>query len=142
MSGRRVEDVAGKQDILRKAKVLAVLGLGRNPGRPAYGVARYLQQRGWRILPVHPAGGEVLGERIHRSLAELPVRPDVVDVFRNPVHLPGIVRDVLAMPEDLKPWAIWFQDGVVDEQTANDAAASGLLVVMDDCTARVAGRMD
>ncbi|MBI5494408.1 MAG: CoA-binding protein [Deltaproteobacteria bacterium] len=140
MAGARIVSAVEKLEAIRGAAVIAVVGLQDNPARPAYGVARFLQARGKRILPVHPQGGSVLGETIHRSLADLPQRPDLVDVFRNPAHLPGLLDEVLALPEALRPRILWFQDGVVDEPTADRALAAGFRVVMDDCTARVLAR--
>ncbi len=136
MAGALLSTPQQRLDALARCKTIAVVGLQDNPQRPAYGVARVLQARGIKIYPVHPAGGETLGEPILRHLADLPVRVDMVDVFRNPVHLPALLVEVLALPAEKQPWLLWFQDGVIHEETAQRAVAAGYSVVMDDCTAR------
>ena len=141
MTGRMLDTREDKLAALRAARVIAVVGLQDNPARPAYGVARFLKTRGLRIIPVHPAGGTVLGEPVVRSLAELPVRADVVDVFRNPAHALEVVEEVLRLPETLRPSVIWLQDGVINPEAAQRAVSAGYAVVMDDCTARVSSAL-
>jgi predicted CoA-binding protein len=123
-------DVAER--ILSSARTIAVVGLSANPRRPSHGVARYLQRVGYRIIPVNPNLDEVLGERAYASLREIPQPVDVVDVFRRSEFVGPIVDDAIA----IKASAVWLQDGVVDEDAAARARASGLDVVMDDCMMR------
>jgi predicted CoA-binding protein len=123
-------DVAER--ILSSARTIAVVGLSANPRRPSHGVARYLQRAGYRIIPVNPNLDEVLGERAYASLREIPQPVDVVDVFRRSEFVGPIVDDAIA----IKASAVWLQDGVVDEDAAARARASGLDVVMDDCMMR------
>ena len=123
-------DVAEK--ILASAKTIAVVGLSPDPRRPSHGVARYLQRAGYRIIPVNPNVDEVLGERAYPSLRQIPQPVDVVDVFRRSEFVAPIVDDAIA----IKARAVWLQDGVVDEDAATRARASGLDVVMDDCMMR------
>jgi predicted CoA-binding protein len=123
-------DVAER--ILSSARTIAVVGLSANPRRPSHGVARYLQRVGYRIIPVNPNVDEVLGERAYASLREIPQPVDVVDVFRRSEFVGPIVDDAIA----IKASAVWLQDGVVDEDAAARARASGLDVVMDDCMMR------
>ncbi|MDS4031094.1 MAG: CoA-binding protein [Candidatus Contendobacter sp.] len=118
--------------LLRRIKTIAVVGLSASPSRPSHGVARALQGFGYRIIPVNPAVREVLGARAYPSLRELPEPVDLVDVFREPSHVAGIVDDCIA----LKLPALWLQDGVVDEAAALRARAAGLTVVMDRCIYR------
>src|SRR6266851_1637060 len=118
--------------ILRLARTIAVVGLSANPGRPSYGVARYLQRAGYRIIPVNPNVDEVLGERAYPGLRQIPQAVDVVDVFRRSEFVGPIVDDAIA----IKAGAVWLQDGVVDEDAAARARASGLDVIMDDCMMR------
>ena len=127
---RQVTDVAEK--ILASARTIAVVGLSPYPRRPSHGVARYLQRVGYRIIPVNPNVDEVLGERAYASLREIGQPVDVVEVFRRSEFVGPIVDDAIA----IKASAVWLQDGVVDEDAAARARASGLDVVMDDCMMR------
>ena len=125
-----ITDPADK--ILRSARTIAVVGLSPNPRRPSYGVARYLQRAGYRIIPVNPNVSEVLGERAYATLSELPGPVDVVEVFRRSEFAGAIVDEAIAIGAA----AVWLQDGVVDEAAAERARAAGLDVVMDDCMMR------
>ncbi|MEA2635521.1 MAG: uncharacterized protein QOJ33_38 [Chloroflexota bacterium] len=118
--------------ILRSARTIAVVGLSANPRRPSYGVARYLQRAGYRIIPVNPNIAEVLGERAYATLSELPGPVDVVEVFRRSEFAGAIVDEAIAIGAG----AVWLQDGVVDAAAAERARAAGLDVVMDDCMMR------
>ena len=127
---RQAPDIAEK--ILMSARTIAVVGLSPDPRRPSHGVARYLQRAGYRIIPVNPNVDEVLGEPAYPTLRRVPQRVDVVDVFRRSEFVGPIVDDAIA----IKASAVWLQDGVVDEDAARRARASGLDVVMDDCMMR------
>lgn len=116
-------------EILRTARTVAVVGLSPRPDRPSHRVASYLQQHGYRIVPVRPDGEEILGERVYRRLTDIPVPVDVVDVFRRPEEVPGVVEDAIRA----KARALWLQEGVVHEEAAARARAAGLRVVMDRC---------
>ena len=127
------EPIADPADkILRSARTIAVVGLSTTPRRPSYGVARYLQRAGYRIIPVNPNVSEVLGERAYATLSELPGPVDVVEVFRRSEFAGAIVDEAIAIGAA----AVWLQDGVVDEAAAGRARAAGLDVVMDDCMMR------
>jgi uncharacterized protein len=115
--------------LLREVKTIAVLGLSDNPARPSYHVAQAMQGFGYRIIPVRPAQTEVLGEKAYTSLADVPETPDLVDVFRAPEHVPGIVDECIA--KGVK--RLWLQEGVVNEVAAEKARAAGIAVVMDRC---------
>lgn len=120
--------------ILETAKTIAVVGLSNKPGRPSLNVARFMQQEGYRIVPVNPtlAGSTVLGENVYASLedAHAAVRAiDVVNVFRAPVFVPEIVKDVMRLNI---PY-LWLQEGVCHEEAAEWAEADGIGVVMDRC---------
>lgn len=115
--------------LLREVKTIAVLGLSDNPARPSYRVAQALQGFGYRIIPVRPAQTEVLGEKAYAKLADLPATPDLVDVFRAPEHVPGIVDECIAKGVG----RLWLQEGVVNEAAAEKARAAGMTVVMDRC---------
>lgn len=107
----------------------AVVGLSQNTARAAHRVAAGLQQMGHPIVPVHPRAEEVHGARGYRTLAEVPGRVDVVDVFVNSRRAGAVVDDAVAIGAG----AVWLQLGVVDEDAAARAAAAGLDVVMDTC---------
>jgi predicted CoA-binding protein len=116
---------------LRRAKIIAVVGLSDDASRPSYGVAAYLQSRGYRVVPVHPVLKEVLGEKAYPSLTEAAKNEkiDIVDVFRRPEAVPAIVDDVLALGIP----ALWLQETVVHADAARKAQEAGVLVVMDKC---------
>lgn len=113
----------------RSTKTLAVIGLSDDPTRPSYSVSAYMQEHGYRILPVNPGVGSVLGERSYASLSEIPERPDVVNVFRLPRFLPAIVDEMIALGlRDL-----WVQLGIRNSEAAALAERHGIRVVMDRC---------
>jgi hypothetical protein len=116
-------------ELLRDARVIAVVGLSSNDMRPSYGVAAYMQRAGYRIIPVNPNETEVLGEKAYARLEDVPEKIDIVDVFRRPVFVRGIVDSAIKVGAK----AIWMQEGVVDEAAAEVAKAAGLDVVMDRC---------
>jgi uncharacterized protein len=116
--------------LLGAVKTIAVLGLSDNPERPSYRVAKALQGYGYRIVPVRPGQRQVLGETAYARLADLPEVPDLVDVFRAPEHVPGIVDECIALGVK----RLWLQEGVVHEAAAEKARAAGMVVVMDRCT--------
>jgi hypothetical protein len=117
------------QRILDECRTIAVVGLSSDPTRPSYGVARYLQQRGYRIIPVNPNEREVLGEPAYASLAEAPEKFDLVDIFRRSDEAGDHVDEAIRLGAK----AVWLQEGVIDEAAAERAAEAGLLVVMDRC---------
>jgi uncharacterized protein len=120
------------QKILEKVRTIAVIGLSNNPERASFGVSRFMQGQGYRIVPVNPALSEVLGEKSYPSLeaaAGAVGTIDLVDVFRASEFVPEIVEDVVR----LKIPYLWLQQGVVDEDAARRAEAAGVKVVMDRC---------
>lgn len=126
------KDPAIIERILQTAKTIAVVGLSPKTHRDSYEVAAYLQAQGYRIIPVHPRGVDVLGEHTYRNLRDVPHKVDLVDVFRNPAEVMPIVEDAIAVGAP----AIWFQDGIINEAAAERASAAGLHVVMDTCALR------
>ncbi len=115
--------------ILDECKTIAVVGLSSNPMRPSYGVARYLQQRGYRIIPVNPNENEVLDEKAYANLAGLPEKFDLVDIFRRSEEAGAHVDEAIRLGAK----AVWLQEGVIDEAAARRALEAGLMVVMDRC---------
>ena len=124
--------------LLRSAHIIAMVGLSPNPARPSFGVARHLQSYGYRVIPVNPTCESVLGERALPDLAaaKASLKPsesiDIVDVFRQPQAVPGIVEDCMR----LRLKALWLQLGVIHEAAAERARAAGMFVVMDLCIYR------
>ena len=118
--------------LLKRVKTIAVVGLSPNPIRPSYGVARAMQGYGYRIIPVHPAAREILGERVYSSLSDIPQPVDLVDVFRRAEHIGGVVEECLRL--GLKN--IWIQEGIINEPAALRARSGGMTVVMDRCIFR------
>ena len=113
-------------------KTIAVVGLSPKEVRPSYGVARYLQSVGYKIIPINPGHPEILGEKSYPTLKDIPIKVDVVDVFRRPEYVMPIAEAAI----EIGAKAIWFQDGVINTEAAKKAADAGLLVVMDDCMLR------
>jgi predicted CoA-binding protein len=109
----------------------AIVGLGNNPDRPAFGVAKLLQDKGHQVFPVHPKAGTVHGAVGYSSLSEIPVQIDVVDCFVNSTLVGDVVDQAIAIGAK----AVWLQLGVIDEAAAARAQAAGLLTVMDRCPA-------
>jgi predicted CoA-binding protein len=116
--------------LLSRARTIAVVGLSPDPDRPSYSVALYMQRAGYRIVPVRPAGGILLGEKAYERLADIPFPVDIVDVFRAPEYVAAHVDEALALAGNP---AIWLQEGVIDEAAASKAQQAGRLVVMDRC---------
>jgi len=115
--------------LLEKTRRIAVVGLSPKADRDSNRVARYLMERGYQIFPVYPREDTILGQKVYRSVREIPGGVDIVDVFRRGEDLPEVVDDALAGTAP----ALWFQLGCVHEASAARAAAAGLTVVMDRC---------
>lgn len=116
-------------DIVDKYRALAVVGLSSDERRESNSVSRYMQEHGYRIIPVNPDETEVLGEKAFANVASLPEAPDVVLVFRRPEFVPEIVEQAIAVGAK----AVWMQEGIVHEGAAARARDAGLEVVMDRC---------
>jgi len=122
-----IRDMLGDPDT--ENLTIAVIGLSENPSKPSHYVSAYMQQHGYRILPVNPSIASVLGETSYPSLTALPVKPDIVNVFRLPSFIPAIVDEMLSL--SLKN--LWVQQGIVNLAAAARAEARGIHVVMDRC---------
>lgn len=118
-----------EKEILNSSRVVAVVGLSPKPDRPSYGVASYLKENGYKIIPVNPKVGEILGEVCYPDLSSIPEPVDVVDIFRRSEEVPAIVEEAIKIGAK----AIWMQEGVINELAATRAKEAGLLVVMDSC---------
>ena len=115
--------------MLKTARTIAVVGLSSKKLRPSHGVAAYMQSVGYRIIPVNPNEGEVLGEKCYARLEDLPEKVDIVDIFRRSELVPEVVESAIRIGAK----AIWMQEGVVHEEAARRAREAGLEVVMDRC---------
>jgi uncharacterized protein len=129
--GTKRETFTDPQDIeeILDMKRVAVVGLSSDPSKASYGVARYLKQAGYEIIPVNPNEQEILGERAYPSLRDLPEPPEVVDVFRRPEYVDDIVDEAI----EVGAKAIWLQLDVINPDAARRAREAGLHVVMDRC---------
>lgn len=127
------------RSLLGEAKVVAVVGISSKPWRPSHEVASYLQQHGYRIVPVNPNEQEVLGEQVYASLLDIPeeIHVDVVDVFRRAEHTPEVARDAVAIGARV----LWLQEGIVSDEAARIAADGGLEVIMGVCIMKVRERL-
>jgi len=127
--------------ILSECKTIAVIGLSREPEKESYEVSEYLQNHGFRIIPVNPFADEVLGEKSYKSLldisAKLQKTIDLVDVFRKSQDVPPVVEQAVKLKEKYgKPCVFWMQLGIVNEQAAEAARKAGMTVIMDKCLMR------
>ena len=137
----RYQDPLTIQRVIHSAKTIAVVGLSSNELRASYFVGYYLRRHGYHVIPVNPRETEILGEKSFKSLTDVPVPIDIVNVFRAPDALPGIAREAVAISAK----ALWCQFTVINEEGARIAEAGGLTVIMDRCLkvehARYVGRM-
>ena len=124
--------------LLRRSRTIAVVGLSSKKFRPSYGVAEYMQEQGYRIIPVNPNEVEVLGEKAHASIEDIGEHIDIVDIFRRSEFVPAIVESAIRIGAG----AIWMQEGVVHEDAARQAREAGLDVVMDRCILKEHMRME
>jgi uncharacterized protein len=110
-------------------RTVAVIGLSEVPAKPSHYVSAYMQQHGYKLYPINPAIPEVLGEKSYATLSDLPIKPDIVNVFRLPKFIPAIVEEMirLQLPN------LWVQQGIINLEAAARAEAAGIHVVMDRC---------
>jgi uncharacterized protein len=130
-ASRNINDTANDPitEILKTSQTIAVVGLSSRKFRPSHGVAEYLQSVGYRIIPVNPHEGEVLGEKSFPRLEDIPENIDIVDIFRRSEYVPEIVESAIR----IKARAIWMQEGVIHHAAAEQARRAGKIVVMDNC---------
>ena len=132
MSKNRIEE------ILTKYKTVAIVGLSRDPSKDSHSVAEYLQAQGYKIIPINPTTNEILGEKSYETLLDIPPQIqktiEIVDIFRPSEDVPAIVEQAIELKEkNDKPYVIWMQLGIINEQAAATARAAGLEVVMNRC---------
>lgn len=126
------------RNVLTKYRVVAVVGLSRDPSKASYSVAEYLKDHGYRIIPINPTTNEVLGEKSHKSLLDMPLElqeaVEIVDIFRPSDDVPPIVEQTIQLKRTWgKPFVVWMQLGIVNEEAAAKAREAGITVVMDHC---------
>ena len=137
-----VDDIAGLRRILARSRTLAVVGLSAQWYRPSYFAAKYMQDHGYRIIPVNPRYAEVLGQKCYPDLRAIPEPVDLVDCFRRSEDIPPIADDAIAIGARV----LWMQLGIVSEEAARRAVDAGLDVVMNRCVkiehARILGGLN
>ncbi|HTQ11917.1 MAG TPA: CoA-binding protein [Fimbriimonadaceae bacterium] len=132
----RYQNTKAIRDILATAKTIAIVGLSTEKTKASNMVASYLQDEGYRIIPVHPKAEEILGEKCYPNLRAIPVKVDVVDIFRPASEVPGIVEDAIAIGAK----AVWMQLRIIDLASADRAIEAGLAAVVDKCMKMEHGR--
>ena len=137
-----VDDIAGLRRILTRSRTMAVVGLSANWYRPSYFAAKYMQDHGYRIIPVNPNYAAILGETCHAALTTIADKVDIVDCFRRPEEIVPIARDAVAIGAKV----LWMQLGIRNDEAARIAIDGGLDVVMDRCVkieyARIMGGLN
>ncbi len=117
------------REILKSARTIAVVGLSSDPGRPSYNVTRYMQEKGYKIIPVNPTITEALEEKAYSRLQDIPIPVDIVNVFRRSEDVPPIADVAIA----IKAKVLWMQQGIINQEAARKAESAGLKVIMDKC---------
>lgn len=117
------------KELLLSSKTIASVGLSSNQQKESYGIASYLKEQGYRIIPVNPTANEIFGEKAYPDLSSIPEKVDIVQVFRKPEDVPPVVDEAIKIGAK----AIWMQEGITHEESAQKAREAGLQVVMDAC---------
>ena len=118
------------REVFERYKTIAVVGLSKQPEKPSHFVPKYLQEHGYKIIPVNPTAiGALLGEQVYRALKEIPQRVEVVNIFRPASEAPAIVKEAI----DIGVKVIWMQEGIVHNEAAKQAMDAGLTVIMNRC---------
>jgi uncharacterized protein len=120
--------------IFEGTKTIAIVGLSPDSEKASYRVAEYLKNAGFKIVPIYPKEDEILGEKVYRSLSEIPFDIDMVDIFRKPDAISKVVDEVLLIKEKNKIKTVWFQLGLANNEAAQKALEAGLNVVQNKCT--------
>ncbi len=132
-----IDDLEELRRIYKDTKTIAVVGASADPAKPAHTIPRYLQRQGYRIIPVNPRGGELLGERAYAHLSDIREEVDVVNVFRPSAETPAIAREAVQVGAKV----LWLQLGIASEEAERIATAGGLKVVMNRCMGATHGRL-
>lgn len=134
------------KEILTKYRTVAVVGVSRDPSKDSHRVAKYLQSQGFHVIPVNPTADEVLGEKCYKSLLEMPADVqrtiEIVDIFRPSSDTPAIAEQAVKLKERYdKPYVVWMQLGIINEQAAETARQAGIIVVMNRCMMQEHGKL-
>jgi uncharacterized protein len=132
-----IDDINGLRRVLKENHVIAIVGLSGNWYRPSYFAAKYMQEHGYRVIPVNPQYEEILGEKSYKSLRDIPEKVDMVDCFRKTEEIPAICADAIAIGARV----LWQQLGVKNIEAAHWAEAAGLEAVVDRCVKIEHGRL-
>ena len=132
-----MDDINTLRRILKESRVIAVVGLSAQWHRPSYFAAKYMQEHGYRVIPVNPKYREILGEKCYASLRDIPQKVDLVDVFRKTQDVMPVAEDAIAIGAKV----LWQQLGVKNEAAAAKARAAGLETIMDHCVKIEHGRL-
>jgi uncharacterized protein len=137
-----VDDIPGLRRILSRSRTIAVVGLSANWYRPSFFAAKYMQDHGYRVIPVNPNYAEVLGEKCYPDVASIPEAVDIVDCFRKPDEMPALAREAVAKHAKV----LWMQLGIHNDDAARIASDAGLDVVQNRCVkiehARIMGGLN
>ncbi|WP_198304713.1 CoA-binding protein [Arcobacter vandammei] len=120
--------------IFEETKTIAIVGLSPDSEKASYRVAEYLQNAGFKIVPIYPKEDEILGEKVYKSLSEIPFSIDMVDIFRKPDAIAKVVDEVLKIKDEKNIKTVWFQLGLANNEAAKKAFDNGLKVVQNKCT--------
>ncbi|QKF74018.1 CoA-binding domain-containing protein [Aliarcobacter faecis] len=120
--------------IFEEIKTIAIVGLSPDSEKASYRVAEYLKNAGFKIVPIYPKEDEILGEKVYRSLVEIPFDIDMVDIFRKPDAIAKVVDEVLKIKDEKNIKTVWFQLGLANNEAAQKAKSAGLNVVQNKCT--------
>jgi len=134
------------EEILKKYRNIAVVGLSRNPAKASYQVAEYLQKQGYNIIPVNPTADKILGQKAYKSLLDIPPETqktiEIVDIFRPSADVPPIAEQAIELKKQYeKPYVFWMQLGIANQQAAEKVQKAGLTVIMNKCIMMEHGRL-
>lgn len=121
--------------LVRTAKSIGVVGMQdeTHPDRPAFAIPKQLVQRGYEVYPVNPTIRSSLGKNAYAAVRDLPLRVDILDVFRRAEHIPALTQEILALPAERRPRTVWLQSGITEPESEAKLAAEGIQVVSDRC---------
>lgn len=117
------------RESLKNAKTIAIIGASNKPDRASNGIMKFLMKNGYNCIPINPNEEYVLGQKSYKNILEVPIMPDIVDIFRKPEDVPSIVKDVVAKGTKL----IWLQEGIYSAEAKKLAAESNIPIIMDKC---------
>ncbi|MDD3025969.1 CoA-binding protein [Aliarcobacter skirrowii] len=122
------------KEIFDNTKTIAIVGLSPDSEKASFRVASYLQSKGFKIVPIYPKEDEILGEKVYRSLEEIPFDIDMVDIFRKPDAIAKVVDEAIRLKDSKNIKSVWFQLGLANNEAAKKAVENGLKVVQNKCT--------